>query len=88
VEKFGLPSDFSPLTQDRIAVSLIEVRGALGNVRKGDIEEAVNALGREWSSLPSGKDARTEKTNGASYKFSIADLIERYNSFLVEIIKQ
>jgi muramidase (phage lysozyme) len=87
VQKFGLPSDFSPLTQDRMAVSLIEVRGALGDVRKGNIEEAVNALGREWSSLPSGKDVRTEKRNGASYKLSITDLIERYNSFLAEIIK-
>lgn len=47
---------FTPALQDRMAVALIELREALGHVRKGEIEEAVGKLIDEWSSLPGGKE--------------------------------
>ena len=46
-------TDFSPITQDCMASSLIEQDcGALGMVRDGDLTNAVAACSREWASLP------------------------------------
>ncbi|KWA73113.1 flagellar hook-length control protein FliK [Burkholderia ubonensis] len=65
----ALPSDFSPQTQDRYAVWLMEgepgrfgpkpnyppVPSALGFVRQGEIDQAVSLLHkRQWPSLPGG----------------------------------
>jgi RHS repeat-associated protein len=54
--------DFSPESQDRIALLLIKERGAYNNVIKGENEKAVNKLnkpaGREaWASLPGASQA-------------------------------
>lgn len=45
-------SDFSPASQDRVAVMLIRSRGALGDVYAGRLEDAVRKCAREWASLP------------------------------------
>lgn len=49
--KLKLP-DFSPKSQDRAAVYLIERRGALGDVVSGRFEEAIDKCNKEWASLP------------------------------------
>lgn len=63
-EQGALPNDFSPQTQDRYAVYLMERRPgrfgadkqacptALGYVRCGDLDNAVRILRPEWACLP------------------------------------
>lgn len=76
------PKDFSPITQDKIAVFRLQYRlldndprmNALGLVRKGQIEKAVHALLKEWTSLPGGQHARK---NGR-YTYTIRDLMDIY----------
>ena len=51
VELYDLP-DFSPECQDEGAVALIEGRGALHNVIRGEFEEAIEKCSLEWASLP------------------------------------
>lgn len=45
--------DFSPATQDKMAIALINQHGALDNVLSGDYAGAINKLGQTWASLPS-----------------------------------
>lgn len=47
----GLP-DFSPESQDRAALYLIERNGALEDVREGRVPDAVAKVRRVWASLP------------------------------------
>jgi lysozyme len=44
--------DFSPASQDRAAIWLLQQRGALAHIDAGRIEEAISAARREWASLP------------------------------------
>lgn len=87
VKKFGMPVDFSPATQDRMAVTLIEGRHALGYIRKGQIREALldTKLHNEWSSLPGGSDVRNDIREKKKYFFTVDDVIHRYNEFLNEM---
>jgi muramidase (phage lysozyme) len=50
-DALGLP-DFGPESQDIAAVYLIDGRGALADVIKGDIEQAIGKCAHEWASLP------------------------------------
>jgi muramidase (phage lysozyme) len=50
--KIGV-TDFSPESQKKIALKLIEDKGALEDVQKGDYEAANAKLGKVWASLPS-----------------------------------
>lgn len=50
--KLGI-TDFSPQSQDRIAIELIRRKGALEDVQKGDFRSAIDKLGSTWASLPS-----------------------------------
>lgn len=52
--KIGV-TDFSPESQDKVAVELIKRNNALDNVLKGDFMGAVEKLGGTWASLPSSK---------------------------------
>lgn len=54
--------DFSPLSQDKMAVELMRQAGALDNVLMGDYETAINKLGKIWASLPSSPYAQPKKT--------------------------
>lgn len=45
-------SDFSPDTQDRIAIYLIRQKGALGDVLAGRAEVAAGKVRKVWASLP------------------------------------
>jgi lysozyme len=50
-DKLNLP-DFSPLSQDRAAVGLLDEIGALDLIYAGDIEGAIKKASRIWASLP------------------------------------
>lgn len=50
--KLGI-TDFSPASQDRIALEIIRSQGALSDVQSGNFEAAINKLGGRWASLPS-----------------------------------
>lgn len=87
VTKYDLPANFTPKTQDMMAVSLIEYRKALGYIRKGEIAEAITStfLTSEWSSLPNGQHGRQERRGKDIYFYSVDDVVQRYNEFLKEL---
>lgn len=62
--------DFSPASQDAIAVQQIRERGALADIEAGRIETAIKKCSNIWASLP-----------GAGYgqrEHKIADLLSAY----------
>jgi muramidase (phage lysozyme) len=63
-------TDFSPESQDRIAVALIRRRGALNDVVNGNWNTAIEKLGKEWASLPTSPYAQPKK----DWKFVAANL--------------
>ncbi|GAB2854030.1 hypothetical protein GCM10027277_23130 [Pseudoduganella ginsengisoli] len=81
---FGFKRGFTPLQQDRMATRLIEAsKQSLSLIRTGKIEEAASILKTTWTSLPGGIHVR--KKDG--YVFTMNDLKNRYQSFLIEQIK-
>ena len=52
--KLGI-KDFSPASQDRIAIELIRRNGAYDDVVNGDFQSAMKKLGGVWASLPSSQ---------------------------------
>jgi hypothetical protein len=44
--------DFSPASQDRLAIQLIRERGALEDLQQGRIERAIYRCRNIWASLP------------------------------------
>lgn len=44
--------DFSPASQDAIALQLIKERKAMDDIQRGDIVAAINKCGNIWASLP------------------------------------
>jgi len=76
--RLGL-KDFSPESQDKIAIQMIADRGALDSVLKGDYVNGIKKLKSQWASLPS-----TEVKQGygpKSWKWvnnNIADLTKLY----------
>jgi muramidase (phage lysozyme) len=55
-------TDFSPATQDKMAIELIRQNGALDNILTGDYEGAINKLGGVWASLPSSPYAQPRRS--------------------------
>ena len=62
-------NDFSPPNQDKTAVWLLGRRGALGLVKSGNIEAAINGNGKrgngarwEWASLPNSPYGQPKRT--------------------------
>lgn len=49
--KLGLP-DFSPASQDAAAIELIRQRGALPDVKAGNVVDAIDKCRKTWASLP------------------------------------
>ena len=54
--------DFSPASQDLAAVFLIDRRGALEAVVRGDLETAIAKCAKEWASLPGSPYGQPVKT--------------------------
>lgn len=48
-------TDFTPDTQDLIAVSILRRRGVIEKIEEGDIEAGVSQASRQWAALPMGR---------------------------------
>lgn len=48
-------SDFTPETQDLIAVEILRVIKVIENIKSGDISAALDKASHRWSALPQGK---------------------------------
>lgn len=55
-------SDFTPESQDAIAIELIREKGALGDVDSGNFAGAVNKVRKVWASLPGAGYGQHENT--------------------------
>lgn len=80
-KQYGL-EDFGAHNQDLAAVALLESRGAIPALLKGDFETAVRKTGKEWASLPTapssykqGKKswAKVNKFLGGDYGSATSD---------------
>jgi len=54
--------DFSPDSQDKIALELIRRKGALEDIRNGNFDAAVGKLGGIWASLPSSPYSQPKRS--------------------------
>jgi muramidase (phage lysozyme) len=52
-KKMGL-TDFSPSTQDLLAVEILRTIGAIDSIGAGDINSALSKASRRWAALPQG----------------------------------
>jgi muramidase (phage lysozyme) len=52
--RMGL-TDFTPETQDLIAVSMLRGLGVIENIKGGDIEGALSQASKQWAALPMGR---------------------------------
>ena len=57
VEK-GVVRDFTPASQDAIAIWKLKTRRALPYVQSGDIDKAIPLLRKEWTSMPGAAESR------------------------------
>ena len=55
-------TDFGPHNQDLGAVALLEQRGALNDILKGDWRTGVKKVGAEWASMPTAPAAYSQPT--------------------------
>jgi muramidase (phage lysozyme) len=53
---------FTPIAQDRLAVMLMEEKGALPAVRKGDLDAAIKPMLNTWAGLPGASQNHGSKT--------------------------
>lgn len=58
--KLGI-KDFSPESQDKIALAIIAQSGALDDVRQGNFRNAIDKLGGRWASLPSSNYSQPKR---------------------------
>ena len=58
--KLGI-TDFSPESQDKIAIALIERANALNDIKSGNYDAAIQKLGSTWASLPSSPYSQPKK---------------------------
>lgn len=54
-------SDFSPESQDKVALAIIQKEGALEDVKAGNFRAAIDKLGGRWASLPSSKYSQPKR---------------------------
>lgn len=55
-------TDFSPESQDKVALALISQKGAMEHVEAGDFNKAISKLGGVWASLPSSKYTQSKRS--------------------------
>lgn len=66
-KRYGF-SDFSPQTQDKMAIALMMDVGALDDIMRGDIDAALPKLGKRWASLPTSVEgARLHGTRSSDF---------------------
>jgi muramidase (phage lysozyme) len=78
--------DFSRDTQDVMGAHLILSKpGALEDIQRGDVEEAVKKLNGTWPSLPGGKQTRIDMDQfKARYKEKLDSLMKKLGSSIVQ----
>ena len=76
-KKMGI-SDFSPKTQDLIAIEGLRHVGSIDAVVAGDIGSAISKAAATWNALPLGKD-KANRVHGQPYKKYEA-VVEKYKS--------
>lgn len=59
--KLGI-TDFSPDSQDKLALAIIAKNGALDDVRQGNFRNAIDKLGGRWASFPSSPYSQPKKS--------------------------
>lgn len=67
----GTVRDFTPASQDKIAIWKLQTRHALPHVKKGDIEQAIPLLRKEWTSMPGAAESKISMTQAR-------ELFDRY----------
>lgn len=55
-------TDFSPASQDRAAIALIQERGCLIQIEEGNVQVALDVLWIEWASLPASQYAQPKRS--------------------------
>lgn len=55
-------SDFSPQSQAKIALAIIDSEKALDDIKRGDFKSAIGKLGGRWASLPTSKYAQPKRS--------------------------
>ena len=79
--KLGI-RDFSPDSQDKIAVELIRRKGALEDVRSGNFQSAIDKLGGTWASLPSSPYSQPKRSaEWAAKELNLASSTTGYQGF-------
>jgi len=68
-------NDFSPASQDAVAVRQIQERSAIDEIEKGEIALAINACSNIWASFPGNDYAEHGGKN-------LTELVEHYQQFL------
>jgi len=66
-DEFSKPlgiEDFSPKSQDRVAVYLLQKAGVIDRLLKGDVAGAVMRAGRRWDALPKNAEGDNILNNG------------------------
>ena len=66
--------DFSPASQDAVAIQQIKERGALLDIENGKIEMAIALCSNIWASLPGNQYGQP--------KHEVSELVQQYNSSL------
>ncbi len=68
--------DFSPESQDRIAVAKLKYRGVMSELDEGDIRGAIKKGGQEWASLPGSPYGQVQK------EYTVENAVDYYNERL------
>lgn len=58
----NMPKDFSPRSQDILAVALLKTRGSLVHIISGNFNQAVRIAAKTWASLPYSPDMQNPKS--------------------------
>jgi muramidase (phage lysozyme) len=74
MEKILHIEDFTSISQDKIAMLLIDKARATSNIHSWYLDEAFKKLRQQWSSLPGGRYAH----------HTLAQFKERFRVFLLE----
>lgn len=68
--------DFSPESQDRIAVAKMRDRGVMRELEQGDIRGAIERGGKEWASLPGSPYGQVQRG------YTVEQAVDYYNQRL------
>lgn len=64
-------SDFSPKTQDLIAIEILRSINIVEKIKEGDIASAVGPSSRKWAALPMGPGLSGRHANQPSVKYDV-----------------